>query len=87
MESDTRHAPLAAKEVAGFTAPVRITITSYRYRLCDIDGISGKAIIDGLVHCGVLQDDSPQHVQAVSFQQVKVKNKTDEKTVVRITEV
>lgn len=69
-----------------FNSPVRITIISYRCRLADSDGISAKAAIDGLVHCGVLRDDSPEFVKEVRFKQVKVKTKEDQKTVIEIEE-
>lgn len=61
--------------------PVRITVTSYRKRLCDADGISAKAAIDGLVHRGLLSDDGPQYVSEVVYRQIKAK---DEKTVIDI---
>lgn len=87
MESNSGDAPVEAKEVAGFTAPVSVHVTSYRTRLCDIDGISVKAILDGIVHRGILQDDSPAFVESVTIRQVKVKNESEEKTVVVLREV
>ena len=87
MESDIGNAPLEAKETAGFAAQVSVHVASYRTRLCDIDGISVKAILDGIVHRGILQDDSPRFVKEITVSQVKVKNESDEKTVVTITEV
>jgi len=75
------------KSALPFNTPVRIEIISHRSRLCDTDGVSHKACIDGLVHCGVLRDDSPAEVAEVSYRQVKVKNRQDEKTEIVITEV
>lgn len=69
-----------------FTTPVDIAVCSYRARQVDTDGISAKAIIDGIVACGLLADDSPKYVASVTYSQEKVKNKSDEKTVVTITE-
>lgn len=80
MESVVCNAPLEAKKGQGFDSRVCITVVSYRQRLCDADGISAKAAIDGIVHCGVLQDDAPQFVEEVRYKQVKVKSKEDEQT-------
>jgi Holliday junction resolvase RusA-like endonuclease len=87
VESATRRPPLEAKKDTRFNSPVRITIVSYRSRLCDADGISAKAAIDGLVHAGILQDDSPEFVHEVRYLQVKVKNKSEEETQLIIEEV
>ncbi len=51
----------------------KLTIINYRNRLIDIDNISCKSAIDGLVHAGVLPDDSPEHVAEVTIKQVKAK--------------
>jgi hypothetical protein len=87
MESVIGHASLEAKEGTRFDSPVRITVVSYRSRLCDADGISAKAAIDGLVHAGILQDDSPEFVAEVRYKQVKVKNRSEEKTELIIEEL
>jgi len=87
VESAVGDASLEAKKGARLNTPVRITVVSYRSRLCDADGISAKAAIDGLVHCGVLPDDSPKFVKEVRYCQVKVKSKEDEKTELVIEEV
>ena len=84
MESNSRNAPVEAKKDAGRDTPARITITSRRKRQCDVDGISAKAIIDGLVHCGILQDDGPQFVKEIRYKQEKVSSEADEVTVVEI---
>jgi len=80
VERSAGNPPLEAKKDTRFNSPVRIRIISFRCRLCDADGISGKAAIDGLVHCGILEDDGPRFVTEVSYSQVKVKNKEEEKT-------
>jgi hypothetical protein len=71
---------------AAFDSRVDIEIVSYRSRLADADGISGKAAIDGLVAAGILRDDSAKEVREVRYRQVKVKNASDEKTEIVITE-
>lgn len=60
----------------------KITVTSFRHRLVDVDGISVKAAIDGLVHAGVLEDDGPDFVREIVLRQRK-SNK--ERTVIKIT--
>jgi len=87
MERATSSTPLEKKAYPRFDSPVRIRVVSYRCRLCDADGVSAKAAIDGLVHCGVLQDDGPRYVEEVAYSQVKVKNKEQEKTEIWIEEV
>jgi hypothetical protein len=87
VERSTRNEPIRAGKGPAFTTCCSITIVSYRVRLCDADGISAKAAIDGLTHCGVLQDDSPKEVSEVSYRQVKVKNISDEKTEIIIERV
>ena len=48
---------------------VRIHVHSRRIRLCDADGASAKAVIDGLVLAGILRNDSPEEVESVSYSQ------------------
>lgn len=81
MEQAVSDALLGTQGMQRFDSPVRISIHSIRKRLADIDGISGKAAIDGLVHSGVLQDDSPKFVKEVRHTQEKGKT---EKTVIKI---
>ena len=87
LEPVAGHASLEAKEGTRFNSPVRITVVSYRSRLCDADGISAKAAIDGIVHSGILQDDSPEFVAEVRYRQVKVKNRSEEKTELIVEEI
>ena len=84
MEPCTCDAQVGTKEPAGLDSPCRLHIHSRRYRLADADGISGKAAIDGLVHAGVLTDDSPAYVEAVTFSQEKIKKKEIEETIITI---
>lgn len=85
MESDSCDAPLEAKKDAGRNTPAGLVITSYRAYTADVDNISPKAIIDGLVHAGILEDDGPRFVKEVTLRFKKVKNHSEEKTVVDIT--
>lgn len=84
LEPNPRHEPMAKRKVCQINAPVHIHIHSVRKRLADIDGISGKAAIDGLVEGGILPDDNPKYVKKVSFSQEKDK---DERTIITIQEV
>ena len=70
-----------------FDSPVSVRVHSYRCRLCDVDGVSGKALLDGLVHANVIADDSTKEVREVTYAQTKVKNKSDEKVVVTVVRV
>lgn len=82
MEQNIGDGSLGQEKGQGYDSPCHIVIHSLRRRLADADGISGKAAIDGLIHSGVLRDDSPQFVKSVTFSQ----EKTDgpEKTIIRI---
>ena len=85
LESSARHEPLATNGTTPRHSQVRIRIDTYRTRLADADGISAKAIIDGLVHCGILRDDSTKEIkEPVEIYQHKVKNEDEERTEVRI---
>lgn len=87
MERPARHESVQAEQGLPFNTPVSITIISHRVRLCDPDNVSAKACIDGLVHCGILRDDSPKEVSEVRYRQIKVKNREEEKTVIEIEAV
>ena len=80
VERPAGRKPKGPRQGAAFTARVDITVVSYRSRLADADGISAKAAIDGLVMCGILADDSTKEIREIRYQQVKVKNASDEKT-------
>lgn len=70
-----------------FSRPVRIRFHHVRKRLADIDGLSVKAVIDGLVASGVLRDDTPQQVAEISHSQSKTGPNEEEKTIVTITRI
>lgn len=84
VEPASRRRSMEEKENKGYDSPCRITISSVRKRLADIDGISGKAAIDGLVHSGLLRGDSPEFVREVCHKQEKGNN---EQTVITIEEL
>jgi hypothetical protein len=67
-----------------FNSPVNIHIHSKRYRLADADGISAKAVIDGIVKANLLADDSPKYVESVTYSQEKIPKIEQETTKVTI---
>lgn len=72
MEYSPCDEPLAEKKSSRFTTPVCIGVYSYRRRLADTDGISAKAAIDGLVHCGILPSDTAEVVKEITYAQKKI---------------
>lgn len=82
MEPNSGNEPLGEEKNKGHDSPCRIHVHSIRRRLADSDGVSGKYAIDGLIHAGILKDDSPKYVKEVSFSQEKTKGK--EKTIITI---
>ena len=87
LERTTSDEPVATCGRAAFDSQVSIRIASYRCRLCDVEGISGKALIDALVLAKIIADDTTKEVKEVLFSQTKVKNKTEEKVVVTVVRV
>jgi hypothetical protein len=85
MEQAPSHEPVGEKKIPRLDSPCRIHVHSRRHRLADPDGISGKAAIDGLVHSGILPDDSTRYVQEVTYSQSKVKTVDQEETEVIIS--
>ena len=88
LEPVTGNEPLATHGFATFDSQVSLRVDTYRIRLADADGISAKAIIDGLVHCGILRGDTTKEIkEPVEIYQHKVKNQEEERTEVRISKV
>ena len=84
LESNIGDEPLGKKEFEGFNSRVDITVTSYRKRNHDPDGISAKAVLDGLVRRKILHDDSTKEVNSITF---KSEISKEEKTVITLVEV
>lgn len=87
VERSSGNESVAAGKVQALDTRVDLLVISFRVRLCDPDGVSAKAAIDGCVHRGLLRDDSTKHIREVRHQQIKVKNQTDEKTLLIFTPV
>ncbi|WP_341232394.1 hypothetical protein [uncultured Methylophaga sp.] len=83
LEQIIGNGSLAKKKLPRFDSPVHIRVISYRIRNTDPDGISVKAVLDGIVAAGVLTDDSSKQVASITFENRKAK---DEKTIIEIEE-
>jgi peroxiredoxin len=57
-----------------------------RKRLADVDGISAKAAIDGIVKAKLLSDDSAKVIKSFKVTQEKCDTTEQEKTVIRFYE-
>ena len=84
VEPGTGNESMAKSKIKDMDSPCRINFHSRRYRLTDADGCSGKAALDGLVHAGLLPDDSAQYVEKVSHTQEKIKKPALEETIITI---
>ena len=81
MEQNISDAALSAHGFTEMDTLVSIRVISYRKLKHDPDGISAKAVIDGLVHAGILTDDSTKQVKEVTFESKKSK---EERTIIEI---
>ena len=73
LEPNISDAPFPAEANERPDPPFCVHIHSVRKRLADSDGISGKAVIDGLVNAGIFPSDSPEYVKEVTYSQEKTK--------------
>lgn len=78
---------MAAEQVQKFNTAVCLCFTHYRHRYCDIDNLSVKAFIDGIVKAGILGDDSTKEVKEIRHRQVKVASKAEERTTLEIVRI
>jgi Holliday junction resolvase RusA-like endonuclease len=81
LEPDTGNAVLSKDETPTFHSPVTIRVISYRKLNHDPDGVSVKAVLDGIVALGILTDDSAKQVSEITFESRKSK---DERTTIEI---
>lgn len=75
---------LGAQKIPRLDSPCHVHFHSLRHRLCDADGISGKAVLDGLVLSGIFPDDSPEYIKEVTYSQEKISRKENEETIITI---
>lgn len=81
MEQGDSNASLGEKKAKRCDSRINIHIHSIRKRLVDPDGVSAKAVIDGIVKAGLLPDDSSEFVNQVSYSQEKGK---EEETIITL---
>ena len=81
LEPVTCDAALPAEETPRFIAPVNIRVISYRKLNHDPDGVSVKAVLDGVVALGILADDSARQVTSITFES---RQSRDQRTVIKI---
>ena len=75
---------MATEETKRPNTLVNIRVISYRKRKHDPDGVSVKAVLDGIVRRGILADDSTDQINEVTFKSIISK---EEKTVIEIESV
>ena len=75
---------MATKETKRSNTLVNIRVISYRKRKHDPDGVSVKAVLDGIVRRGILADDSTDQINEVTFKSIISK---EEKTIIEIEEI
>ena len=81
LEQNSGDEPMGEKTVKGLDSRVDIRVISYRKYMHDPEGVSIKAVLDGLVQRGILQDDSTEQIKSVTFESIKSK---EEKTIIEI---
>ena len=87
LEYRVRDALHGTQQACAFNSRVSIHIVTYSAFRRDPDGTCAKYAIDALVHAGVIHDDSPEFVKAVTHEQIKVASRSEEKTEIVIEAV
>lgn len=78
LEPDIGNASVGAEKASRLDTRVNITVISYRNRKHDPDGISVKAVLDGIIRAGILSDDSTEEINKITFKSII--SKDEEKT-------
>lgn len=84
VEQDSGNAKISTDEAPAFDSPVNLHVHHIRKRQTDIDGLSIKATLDGLVAGGILPDDSPEWIKSITTTASKG---AVEKTIFRFEEI
>lgn len=84
LESYPCHGAIRAQTLTSLDTRVIVAVTSHRHGKHDPDGISIKAILDGLIKCGILRDDSTIEIQKICLRSKKAESKADERTTIEI---
>ncbi len=83
-ERPVQDEPVAeTKGEAEHTARIRVSIRSFRTRLLDPDNLCPKYFLDCVRYAGFIKDDSDKYI-TLEVSQVKVKNKSDERTEIEV---
>lgn len=61
-----------------------VSITSYRVRRADAEGLCPKYFVDALRYAGIIHDDTEDDI-TFQIQQKKVSEKKEEKTLIEVT--
>ena len=69
VEQDSRNESLGKEKTPALDLPCALIVTSFRKRPSDVDGVSAKYVIDGIVRAGLLPDDTSKEIKEVRFQQ------------------
>jgi hypothetical protein len=85
VESAAINGPVSTYDGPTLNSYVSVDIYSRRKQKTDIDNISGKAVLDGIVNSGILETDSPD--QIVRYQVHKPEISKTEETIIVIEEV
>ena len=86
-EPAIRHEPVAEEaRKGGNPGRFQVRIVSFRGRLLDPDNLCAKYFIDCLRYSEIIPDDRPQDIE-LSVTQIKVANKSDERTEITVTKL
>ena len=87
LESNSGDAPLAPRQVQkGRARKILVSVTSYRRKLADPDGLCEKYFLDCCKYAGFIPDDSPTEIELVTKQK-KVSKGEPEETVIELFEL
>lgn len=84
MESNISNAFLGKKKITRLDTPVNIFVHSKRYKNTDPDGISIKAVLDGIVLAGILPNDTAKEIKGIFYTQEKIPRNEQEETIITI---
>jgi len=82
VESFIKYEPLSEDGTPKMDTPFSIRVISIRRVNHDPDGVSAKAVLDGLVHAGFFSDDSAKQVKQISFESRKTRKGEEEQTII-----
>jgi len=77
VEQSAVDEPETKNAVEEMATPVHIRIHQARSRLGDIDGYYAKPVVDGIRCTGLLPDDGPKYVIAVTYTHERIHRDSD----------